>query len=67
MSSDKKWAEMSLEEKNIELYYKQVEVLNLFLERNAISKAQYEKSLSDLTAKMKIKDIPPAARPERIS
>ncbi len=37
---------------NEELYYKQVETLKLFLERNAISREQYNKSLRDLTDKM---------------
>ncbi len=37
---------------NEELYYRQVETLKLFRERNAISQEQYEKSLHDLTEKM---------------
>ncbi len=37
---------------NEELYYKQVELLKTFLERNAISQAQYDKSFHDLTVKM---------------
>ncbi len=43
---------MSKEEKRIELYLSQKRLLETFLERNAISRAQYEKSLSDLTTKM---------------
>ena len=43
---------MSKEEKRIELYLSQKRLLETFLERDAISKAQYEKSLNDLTAKM---------------
>ncbi len=39
---------------NEELYYRQVEMLKLFLERSAISREQYDKSLHDLTEKMSI-------------
>ena len=35
----------------------QKKTLDLFLERGAISKAQYDKSFGDLTAKMKIDDL----------
>ena len=48
----KRWEEMSPEEKKIELFLRQKNTLDLFLERNAISKAQYEKSLGDLREKM---------------
>ena len=44
--------ELSDEEKKIELYVSQKRLLDTFLERNAISKAQYDKSLNDLTEKM---------------
>ena len=44
--------ELSDEEKKIELYLSQKRLLDTFLERNAISKAQYDKSLKDLTEKM---------------
>lgn len=37
---------------NEELYYKQMDLLKKFLEHNAISKAQYNKSAHDLTEKM---------------
>ena len=40
------------EEKKRQLYEKQVAMLQSFLERNAISKEQYEKSLHDMTEKM---------------
>ena len=43
---------LSDEEKKIELYLSQKRLLDTFLERNAISKAQYDKSLNDLTEKM---------------
>ena len=46
------WSEMSSEEKKVQLYLNQKRVLELFLERNAISKEQYNKSLEDLTVKM---------------
>ncbi len=45
-------ADLTPEEKRRQLYDRQVELLNTFLERNAISKAQYDKSLHDLTEKM---------------
>ena len=40
------------EEKLKQLYLKQKHTLDLFLERGAISKEQYDKSLGDLTRKM---------------
>ena len=43
---------MTHEEKNRILYQKQKELLATFLEKGAISKGQYEKSLYDLTEKM---------------
>ena len=46
------WSEMSAEEKKVQLYLNQKMVLELFLERNAISKEQYNKSLEDMTVKM---------------
>lgn len=48
---------LSDEEKKIELYLSQKRLLDTFLERNAISKAQYEKSLNDLTAKMHMESV----------
>lgn len=48
------WAKLSPEEKKIQLYLNQKDTLDLFLEKNAISKVQYEKSISDLRTKMKI-------------
>ena len=46
------WADLSREDKNRLLYLKQKALLEAFLERGAISKAQYDKSLHDLTEKM---------------
>ncbi len=49
---DNIWQTLSNEEKKRRLYEKQKDVLDKFLERGAISKAQYDKSLGDLTEKM---------------
>ena len=46
------WDGLSREEKNSQLYLRQKELLDTFLEKGAISRAQYEKSLHDLTEKM---------------
>lgn len=43
---------LSLEEKKKELFLRQKHTLDLFLERNAISQSQYDKSLGDLRDKM---------------
>ena len=48
----KTWEEMTPEEKKIRLYITQKNTLDSFLARNAISQAQYDKSLGDLTEKM---------------
>ena len=50
------WESMTPEEKKQELFRRQKRMLDLFLERNAISKAQYDKSLGDLIEKMGIED-----------
>ena len=46
------WESLTPEEKRKQLFLKQKKTLDLFLERNAISKAQYDKSLGDLIEKM---------------
>lgn len=46
------WERLSPEEKRVQLYLNQKQTLEAFLERGAISKAQFDKSLGDLTAKM---------------
>lgn len=51
------WERMTPTEKKIQLYKNQKNTLDLFLERNAISREQYDKSLHDLTEKMGMKDI----------
>ena len=50
--SNTTWENMTPEEKKKELFLRQKKTLDLFLERNAISKAQYDKSLGDLVEKM---------------
>ena len=49
---DTVWDAMSHEEKNHQLYLKQKQMLDMFLERGAISQTQHDKSLHDLTVKM---------------
>ncbi len=48
------WSSLSHEEKNKLLFIRQKNTLDMFLERGAISQAQYDKSLHDLTEKMGI-------------
>lgn len=55
--SQTSWESMTLEEKKRDLFLKQKKTLDLFLERNAISKAQYDKSLGDLREKMGMQGI----------
>ena len=50
------WDSLSHEQKNRVLYERQKAMLEQFLERGTISKAQYEKSLHDLTEKMGMKE-----------
>ena len=45
-------APMTAQEKKRELYLRQKELLDTFLSHGAISRAQYDKSLDDLTEKM---------------
>ena len=52
----KEYSDLTLEEKRVDLFLRQKRTLDLFLERNAISNAQYDKSLGDLIEKMGIKD-----------
>lgn len=47
----------SPEEKKKELYLKQKELLDQFLEHGAISREQYETSLNGLTEKMHMEDL----------
>lgn len=48
------WSALTPEQKKQKLFEKQKNTLDMFLERNAISKAQYDKSLRDLIHKMGI-------------
>ena len=45
------WSRLSYAEKNKALFERQKRLLELFLSKHAIDRAQYEKSLADLTAK----------------
>lgn len=51
------WELLTPEEKRKQLFLKQKKTLELFLERNAISKAQYDKSLGDLIEKMGMQNL----------
>ena len=51
------WETLTSEEKKKQLYIKQKKLLDLFLEKNAISKDQYDKSLGDLTEKVGMQDL----------
>lgn len=55
--SNTTWENMTPEEKKKELFLRQKKTLDLFLERNAISKAQYDKSLGDLVEKMGMREV----------
>lgn len=46
------WEMLSLEEKKKQLFLNQKQILDTFLEKHAISQAQYDKSLGDLREKM---------------
>ena len=49
---NKEWSTLTPEEKKYQLFLNQKKTLDLFLERKAISQAQYDKSLGDLREKM---------------
>lgn len=51
------WEQLSPEEKKKQLYLNLKKTLEDFLERGAISKAQFDKSLGDLTEKMGMNQI----------
>lgn len=46
------WEQMTPQEKKYQLFLNQKKTLDLFLEKGAITKAQYDKSLGDLREKM---------------
>ncbi len=52
---EENWAALTPEEKKIQLFLNQKHTLDMFLERGAISQAQYDKSLGDLREKMGVK------------
>ena len=54
--NQEEWEKLSPDEKKKQLYLQQKDVLDKFLERNAITKAEYNKSLGDLTRKMGMED-----------
>ena len=54
--TEENWAALTPEEKKIQLFLKQKQTLDLFLERGAISQAQYAKSLGDLRETMGVKE-----------
>ena len=56
MIQQAEWELLSPEEKKKELFLRQKNTLDLFLERNAISREQYDKSLGDLKEKMNISE-----------
>ena len=51
------WEQLSPEQKRIQLYLEQKKTLEIFLEHGAISQAQFDKSLGDLTEKMGMNGI----------
>ena len=53
---NKEWSALTPEEKKYQLFLNQKSTLDLFLERKAISRAQYDKSLSALRKKMGFSD-----------
>ncbi len=52
MSVDSPEQLLNDKEKKLDLYLRQKELLDTFLKHGAISRAQYDKSLEDLTVKM---------------
>lgn len=52
MSEEIEWSLLSREEQQKQLFLKQKNLLDTFLEKHAISQAQYDKSLGDLRDKM---------------
>ena len=51
------WERLTPEQKKKLLFLKQKDLLDTFLAHHAISQAQYDKSLGDLTEKMGIKTL----------
>ena len=56
MSQEKTcWDDLSPEERKNKLFLEQKKTLDLFLEKGAITQAQYQKSLGDLREKMGVR------------
>lgn len=53
-SSPETWEGLTRQQKNKLLYQRQKALPDLFLEKHAISKEQHDKSLKDLSEKMKL-------------
>ena len=51
------WEQHSPEQKKIQLYLEQKKTLETFLAHGAISRAQFDKSLTDLTVKMGMRGV----------
>lgn len=51
-TNGKQWSDLSDEEKKKRLFLDQKELLQTFLEKHAISQAQFDKSYGDLCKKM---------------
>ena len=51
------WQELAPEEKKKQLFLNQKQLLDTFLEKSAITQAQYNKSLGDLREKMGMHDL----------
>ena len=49
---ESEWAQLSPEEKKKQLFLKQKKLLDMFLEKGAITQAQHDKSLGGLIEKM---------------
>ena len=54
---DLNWQQLTPEEKKKQLFLNQKQLLDTFLEKGAITQAQYNKSLGDLQEKMGIHDV----------
>ena len=52
IAQEAEWENLTPEERKRKLYEQQKATLDTFLVRGSISKAQYDKSLGDLTVKM---------------
>ena len=57
MNSETNMQTSTPKEKKMQLYLRQKELLDTFLEKGAITKEQYEESFGDLTEKMGMTDV----------